>query len=77
MKDRIQQLEYKVAELTYRLDQYERFDDELLTVKDVSKRLKMSLSLVYKLINSGEMKHKKVSKKYYVRLSDLKSFIKA
>lgn len=47
----------------------------LLTTVEASKRLKLSLTHVYYLIRTGELKPVKVQRSYYFKEEDLESFI--
>jgi excisionase family DNA binding protein len=48
---------------------------QLITTVEASKRLKLSLTHVYYLIRTGELKPVKVQRSYYFQEEDLESFI--
>lgn len=53
------------------------FKDDILTVKEVAKILKVHERTVYRWLNSGELKYARLGKKTYrVFESDLKKFIR-
>lgn len=52
-----------------------KFDDPILTVKDVSKYLKISKAKIYYLIQRKKMPHIKIGRNVRVRYSDLLQWI--
>jgi excisionase family DNA binding protein len=54
----------------------EQFMEELLTVKDVVKILKIHRKTVIEFINQGKIKAHMVGSQYRIKPSDLKTYIK-
>jgi len=53
------------------------FKDEILTIKEVAKVLKVSNRTVYRWIDSGDLKAARIGRKTYrVFESDLRKFVK-
>ena len=50
-------------------------ETELLTVKEVSKRLRLSHSFLYKEINSGRLVARKARRKTVIRVADINAWI--
>ena len=51
--------------------------DEILTIEEVAKRLKVSNRTVYRWVDSGELKVARIGRKTYrVFYSDLKRFVR-
>ncbi len=48
---------------------------ELLTITEVAKTLKLSRAMVYKLMNSGELKSVHVGARRLIRSRDLAEFV--
>ena len=49
--------------------------DKLLTVKDLQDRLRISRSMAWKLVYSGEIPHVKIGRCVRVRESDVLAFV--
>lgn len=49
-------------------------EEEIFTPEDVSKYLRVSMSSVYKFINSGELEAYKVGRLWKIKRSDLEAF---
>lgn len=51
--------------------------DEILTIEDVAKRLKVSKRTVYRWVDDGDLKVARIGRKTYrVFYSDLKKFVR-
>ena len=50
-------------------------DDEVLTAQDAAKFLKISMKLMYKLINTGDIPAKKIGNSFRVRKSILEAYM--
>jgi excisionase family DNA binding protein len=52
------------------------FENQIMTVKEVAKLLKLSTKTVYKRVNSGEIPHKKIGDEIRFLLPELMSWMK-
>ena len=53
-----------------------RVNEEVYTVEEVAKRLKVNVRVVRRLIDKGELVAFKVGREYRIRASALESFVK-
>ncbi len=53
-----------------------RVNEEVYTVEEVAKRLKVNVRVVRRLIDKGELTAFKVGKEYRIRASALENFVK-